>query len=310
MADRLEMARESYAVAYVTSVCSTAVLYDYCLTIDDEIRRIWPSRWSIPKLLFLINRYIVIPMLVCTFYLRWLVVVVTVTNTVVEGVLLSRVIALYRDNMVVKVAASFLYAGGVVTLIGLTIKDYVGEPVNIVEDFSALPGCYATSVPSIIAGYWIAPTIIESSLFGLVLWRAIAWSRANISVPPALFLMARDSAVYFAIIFALLFVNLFVFEYAPPFLSSLFVTPVITAGCIAGSRMLLNLRGLAETGTNENNTEIELGRLCGRSPYFIALSSKAKGPEVVITSGRTASAPSVPMWTTDLASAVLGSGRA
>ncbi|KAL5533543.1 hypothetical protein ACEPAG_3 [Sanghuangporus baumii] len=246
----------------------------------------------------------------CTFYLRWLVVVVTVTNTVVEGILLSRVMALYREYaQVVKVAASFLYAGGVITLIGLTIKDYVGEPVNIVEDFSALPGCYAASVPNIIAGYWIAPTIIESSLFGLVLWRVIAWSRANISIPPALFLMARDSAVYFAIIFALLFVNLFVFEYAPPFLSSLFVTPVITTGCIAGSRILLNLRGLAETETNENNTEIEMGRLCDRNPYFIALNSKAKGPEVITTRGRTAPAPSVPMWTTDLASAVLGSGR-
>ncbi|KAL5519653.1 hypothetical protein ACEPAH_1336 [Sanghuangporus vaninii] len=217
MADKLEMARESCGFLYIC---------------DDDRASINLAQS-------------------CTFYLRWLVIVVTATNTVVEGVLLSRVIALYRDNMVVKVATSFLYAGGVVTLIGLTIKDYAGESVNIVEDFSALPGCYAASVPSIIAGYWIAPTIIESSLFGLVLWRAIAWSRANISVPPALFLMARDSAVYFAIVFALLFVNLFVFEYALPFLSSLFVTPVITAGCIAGSRMLLNLRGLAETDTHE-----------------------------------------------------------
>ena len=34
--------------------------------------------------------------------------------------------------------------------------------VLVVEDFSTLPGCYAASVPDIIAGYWIAPTIIES----------------------------------------------------------------------------------------------------------------------------------------------------
>lgn len=36
-------------------------------------------------------------------------------------------------------------------------------------------------------------------------------------------------------VFALLFVNLFVFEYAPPFLAGLFVTPVSTVGCLAVS---------------------------------------------------------------------------
>ena len=65
-------------------------------------------------------------------------------------------------------------SGGVVTLAGLTIQDYVGEqvhstlthftyssrnsnlPPTVVQDFSALPGCYAASVPAIIAGYWSA----------------------------------------------------------------------------------------------------------------------------------------------------------
>jgi len=124
----------------------------------------------------------------------------------------------------------------------------VGEAVEIVQDFSNLPGCYAASVPRIIAGYWIAPVIIESVFFGLVIWRSLVWWRDRASAPATLVLMARDSAVYFAVIFVLLIVNLFVFEYAPPFLSSLFVTPGNTAGCIAGSRMLLNLRNMSRHG--------------------------------------------------------------
>lgn len=36
-------------------------------------------------------------------------------------------------------------------------------------------------------------------------------------------------------VFLLLFVNLLVFEYGPPFLSGLFVTPVNTVGCLAVS---------------------------------------------------------------------------
>lgn len=39
-------------------------------------------------------------------------------------------------------------------------------------------------------------------------------------------------------VFILLFVNLLVFEYGPPFLSGLFVTPVNTVGCLAVSNSI------------------------------------------------------------------------
>ncbi|KIP09010.1 hypothetical protein PHLGIDRAFT_116729 [Phlebiopsis gigantea 11061_1 CR5-6] len=170
-----------------------------------------------------------------------------------------------RDNKVVVWFARFLYLAGTCTLIGLTVKDYVGEAVDIVEDFSALPGCYAATVPSLIAGYWITATIIESTFFLLVIYRVITWNRVSVGVAPALVLMARDSTIYFTAIFVLLFVNLFVFEYAPPFLSSLFVTPANTIGCIAGARMLMNLRAFADRTENRYiyNVDIEMSAVTG-----------------------------------------------
>lgn len=263
------MATEAFAVAYVTVVCATILLWDNVITFGQEVTRMWPIKLTFPTLLYFINRYVVVSMLVfngiassrthlppgfCVFYLRWLVVTITVTQASIEGLLLARVWALYADHMHVLYLASFLYLVGTSTLIGLTIKDYVGESVIIVHDFSALPGCYAATVPSIIAGYWIAPVIIESVFFFLVIGRAISWWKSRSSPPPTLVLMARDSAIYFAVVFVLLFVNLLVFEYAPPFISSLFVTPSNTVGCIAGSRMMLNLRGL----TKSSATDIEM----------------------------------------------------
>ncbi|KAF9448092.1 hypothetical protein P691DRAFT_670127, partial [Macrolepiota fuliginosa MF-IS2] len=35
--------------------------YDYLLTLGDEIKLVWFSRWSILKVAFLVNRYLVIP---------------------------------------------------------------------------------------------------------------------------------------------------------------------------------------------------------------------------------------------------------
>jgi len=197
-----------------------------------------------------------LPARFCVFYLRWLVITITITQTTIEAILLTRVWALYHGNTPVRCVASLLFASGAITLTGLTIKDYVGESVNIVQDFSSFPGCYAASVPPIIAGYWIAPVIIESVFFGLVVWKAFSWWRDRSTTPPTLAMMARDSTVYFAVIFVLLIVNLFVFEYAPPFLSSLFVTPGNTAGCIAGSRMLLNMRGLNKPATTSIDVEM------------------------------------------------------
>ncbi|EIN03460.1 hypothetical protein PUNSTDRAFT_147044 [Punctularia strigosozonata HHB-11173 SS5] len=292
-AELIQMAREAWAVDWVTAVCMSCLLYDWLITLDQEINRMWPAPFSIPKVLFFLNRYVVVCMLVfnaiasslthlsisvCKGYLPWLVVTITVTNAVVEGILITRVWALFRSNKVERLLsesysvqlssyqpvlwfALFFYVGGIITLVGLTIDDYVGTgPVKAVNDFNILPGCYAAGVPPIIAGYWIAPVIIESIMFVLIVSRVIIWWHNREPVPPTLILIARDSAIYYTAIFVLLMTNLFVFEFASPFLSSMMVTPSNTVGSIAGSRMLLNLRGINDPALTEfepGTTEIE-----------------------------------------------------
>ncbi|KAF7969438.1 hypothetical protein HWV62_27331 [Athelia sp. TMB] len=119
---------------------------------------------------------------------------ITVTTAVVEWILLLRVWAIYRPKRYIRFIALFFYFGGISSLVALTITDYVADTVTV---------------------------------------RLTTWWKDRRSVPPTLILLARDSTIYFAVIFALLITNLFVFEYGPPFLSSLMVTPVNTAGCIA-----------------------------------------------------------------------------
>jgi len=262
----------------VAAACVTCLLYDHAITFSQECSTLWPSRLSIPKILFFVNRYIVEAMLVfdsiassrsrlslsfCVFYLRWLSVVTSVATIIIEAILTIRVWALYRSNKLVLSIISFFFLTGAGTLVGLTIWDYVGEPVDAVNDFNILPGCYATSVPSIIAGMWITPVIIESVLFSLMIIRVFTWWKDRHTVPSVVVLMARDSTIYFAIYFALLIANLFVFEYGPPALDGLMVTPLNTGGCIAGSRLLLNLRALSSQtpSQTETITSIAFGRL-------------------------------------------------
>ena len=52
--------------------------------------------------------------------------------------------------------------------------------------------------------------------------------------------------------------------------------------------MLLNLRGLADVDTGNNNTEIELARICGHAPHFgLVIARRAKDPEMTTSSGST-----------------------
>lgn len=254
------LTKQATAVNLVAASCMTILIYNHVLTLDQEIERIWPSRMSIAKALFIINRYIVETMVVfncisaaqpyrssgfCVFYLRWLTIGLTVSNAAVQGILVLRIWALYRHNKIILGITYFFYFGGTITLVGLVIKDYVGEEVLINQTLSSLPGCYATSVPSIIAGFWIGPLIVESILFIIVVSRAFVWWRDGTPVPRIMSMLATDSTVYFAIVFAMLLANYLVFELGPPFFSSLLVTPSTTAGCILGSYMFLNLRNMS-----------------------------------------------------------------
>ncbi|TFK37603.1 hypothetical protein BDQ12DRAFT_724055 [Crucibulum laeve] len=252
------LVEQGTAVNLVAASCLTCLLYDHAITLDQEVARMWPARLSAGKLLFFINRYvltrldstlrhnaIVLHLCYCVFYLRWLTVTTTISTSVVQGILMLRVWALHRRNKAALYVGYFFYFGGVATLIGLVVKDYIGEDVIINDALSSLPGCYATTVPSIIAGFWIAPLIVESVLFILVVSRAFIWWKNGSSTPRILSILARDSTIYFAVVFALLLANYLMFELGPPFLSSLLVSPSTTAGCILGSHMLLNLRELA-----------------------------------------------------------------
>ncbi|KAK7693837.1 hypothetical protein QCA50_003409 [Cerrena zonata] len=58
------MASEALAVQWVAAVCMTLLLYDNVITFGQEVSTMWPMKWSIPKVLFLLNRYLVVGMLV------------------------------------------------------------------------------------------------------------------------------------------------------------------------------------------------------------------------------------------------------
>ncbi|KAF9448097.1 hypothetical protein P691DRAFT_760198 [Macrolepiota fuliginosa MF-IS2] len=54
---------------YVDAAVVGLFVYDYFLTLNDEINLVWYSRWSILKVAFLVNRYLVIPEIIMQEFL-------------------------------------------------------------------------------------------------------------------------------------------------------------------------------------------------------------------------------------------------
>ncbi|TDL13396.1 hypothetical protein BD410DRAFT_846995 [Rickenella mellea] len=48
-----------YVVHCTTIAAVTVLIWDYLITLPDEVALVWPSSWSISKFLFMLNRYLV-----------------------------------------------------------------------------------------------------------------------------------------------------------------------------------------------------------------------------------------------------------
>ncbi|RDB16254.1 hypothetical protein Hypma_003021 [Hypsizygus marmoreus] len=62
-AESLQLLSHFAAVRYTNLAFLILLIYDHALTLDLEVSRIWTLPWRLPKFLFLINRYLIPPML-------------------------------------------------------------------------------------------------------------------------------------------------------------------------------------------------------------------------------------------------------
>jgi hypothetical protein len=237
---------------------------------------VWSLRWRLPKISFLVNRYITPPMLVfntivltlpnlspkfCQFWLQWQAWPTLLALATVELILIMRVSAIYNSSFLMYVFFGFYCCevGSMLGMIGFLYR----TSANPLVTPSYLPGCYSLGFVPWLYGFWVAPVILESIIVILTLLKALRLMRDPIHGSPTLRLIARDSVVYFLIMFSILTANLFIFKFAPPFVSSLLIGPSSSIACVAVGRMMMNMRSLS---LNVNATELDtLGSLAFRA---------------------------------------------
>ncbi|KAI0769888.1 hypothetical protein C8Q74DRAFT_856368 [Fomes fomentarius] len=271
--------KKAAAIPLYTSPCSLSwVLHDYLITVEDEMKFIWPSPWNSGKLLFFWVRYYTITALLfdvaqihsfanfqpslntCV----WMDAIIRVVGALslwgVEIVMQLRIYALYRLSKRVAVINAVLFVGSVVGFMWILIHNGRVRASVIAQAKSLpIPGCPVVHT-GIEWAQWVPATVYEGILFGYALWKAgetfITRMRAddNRSLAsnwrPTLYsVVLSDNLLYFFIIACILtFNNLMVvgITHIPWFSYG----PFHAATGIMTTRMLIHVRRKAHLLNN------------------------------------------------------------
>ncbi|KAJ7218181.1 hypothetical protein C8J57DRAFT_1395271 [Mycena rebaudengoi] len=161
----------------VRSVTASTMLlfFDYCLTLDLEISLIWPSRWSLTKILYLLTRY---PRIFrrAAGHCAQLNTGITAGNVfglmIAEAILVLRTYALSGRNRNVFMVFGTTYlvcVAATVSMVGIFLRHmiYSPPPLNI-------PGCNLTGGPFKLVGIsYMLVLANETALMGYTLWLGI-----------------------------------------------------------------------------------------------------------------------------------------
>ncbi|KAJ6568867.1 hypothetical protein B0H19DRAFT_688381 [Mycena capillaripes] len=196
------------AVKYLDVAATVVLVFDYCLTLNLEVSLIWPSRWSLTKILYVLSRYpaffdvpLVLYYLTPTVSLEHCAQLNTAIASgnvfgiaVAEAIFVLRTYALSGRNRKVLITFGTIYTICVlatVTMIGIFLRHmrYSPPPHDI-------PGCNLTGGPFILVGLsFILVMLNETALMTYTLWIGFKTYRHTNS--PFISTLYRDGITYY-----------------------------------------------------------------------------------------------------------------
>ncbi|KAH7341981.1 hypothetical protein B0J17DRAFT_746068 [Rhizoctonia solani] len=221
--------KDTSSSIYCEIASLTFVLFDHAITFDQEVERIWKSPWSLPKVLFLFNRYtgpisLLVnttiftnspPYSVCQKWIHFEGAAGIIAKAAAEMIMIFRLYALYRGSRIMLV---LLVLGSMCNLTTMSVLMQLGlQQITIYErPGSWYKGCHPVGLPNWFWGYYISPLIFETILLLLTLYKTIGHIRSKVTHTPVIQLFVRDGVAYFGVMFCTLLSNALIWLLAPP----------------------------------------------------------------------------------------------
>ncbi|KAJ7144790.1 hypothetical protein C8R43DRAFT_1198683 [Mycena crocata] len=256
-----------------------SIVYEWLITLDDELKYFWTGSWGISRILFLVNRYmppaLSLLALVCKFFLtksqfsvvssirslgltaeyrffsckhgiETLFVLNIVALGVVQAMLVVRVWYLFSQSRLTRIAMISAFA--LTNILSLYFAIHAGIQLNITPNLTALhiPGCRATR-PSKYWRLYLPSLVLHTVLYCLTAFRALK-NRRIFKEAPILKRLVRDGGFFYFVVFiSVLFtaIGSFLQQYPSINVPAIFSNFTVATTSIAASRVMLSIHSLA-----------------------------------------------------------------
>ncbi|KAH7886756.1 hypothetical protein F5I97DRAFT_1953475 [Phlebopus sp. FC_14] len=255
MADAVQLI-QLRASQYVSAAGLVILIWDHLLTLQDEVDLIWKAKFSVPKALFLFNRYVVPVALilqahgisgvsnpylsdkVCRGWFALATVIGMVSIATSNFLVLLRLWVLWDRKPRLVLWTLVLFIVTQMAALGLT-GYFVSSMLPILVFDPTLYICNFTEKPKLIL-LWSPGIVFELMIFATTCWNAL--DRPMPQDVQMAKILYRDGSVYFFGLFALRLVNLVLSITAPLPLIFLGLFFIWSISNITLARLILNLR--------------------------------------------------------------------
>ncbi|KAJ2930375.1 hypothetical protein H1R20_g6721, partial [Candolleomyces eurysporus] len=246
---------------------------DFIHTFPDEVRLIWPTPLSIPKVLFLVVRYYAF--INCVFALQyglpidmspegchknqWLIATEVSTMVMIvlaEAILLIRLYAFSgRDKrlfafLIVQWLRAMYVLASSSTATRTLIKSVGHQDVELpVKNIVCIPAAAETRLFAVVFALFLAGVCVV--MFTMLIILFLKYKSVNSSLVSVFF---RDGAFYFVCLSAIATANLIVNVASAPAYKFLLSQPEANLHAILSTRMLLHLRSSLEHERNQGRS--------------------------------------------------------
>jgi len=255
-----EIVRDIQASRYVSLAGLVLMLYDHVLTFDEEVRLIWSARWTLPKVLFLLIRYLVPVGLIINisemsglgndwvttpFCKVWFAVAISVgvvTIAIGNFMVLLHIWNLWDRNrrfMLFTMLLFFCTQVTTIVCIAVALTEVIPN-----TSFSPLLKLCVLDQRSRIGMLWAPGVVFELVAFISLCWNAM--ERPRDKKTEFTKVLYRDGSIYFLLLFTLRLANLLLAFLAPLSLIFLGVFFIWSTTTLTVTRLILRLRRLSQ----------------------------------------------------------------
>ncbi|KDR69298.1 hypothetical protein GALMADRAFT_927278 [Galerina marginata CBS 339.88] len=265
---------QGFRLVLCTRLASAVIIiYDHMLTLDREVTTIWPSKWSLAKVLFLTNRYFALSAAIFSNYVFFTPHLTDVVSSrffqyegwvgliacmLAEAILQLRLYAIYSmDKKFLCLMLTFFLACAATSawIMGSSLSLFITAPALIPTPFG--PFCFGRKVVPHFYTYWIPLLSCESLLCTLAVIQGVRSFKGHGSILHRgyglLNILIRDSVMYFFGVGIVYLTCLVVWIKAPETFLEAPIGFSIALSSTLGSRLILNIR--------EAPTTVELSQI-------------------------------------------------